>query len=320
MKRPKEFIFNGSREVGTRRPDFYGFEFFDHDLILFCDRSSGYRTDADGLTVIGGRSAKPLGSAGLFDALGLVKSERGFLIDFLSDGSKEYCMFCVGDRVALAFNRLFRTSGLGIVAVLDYPTERAASAVRHGLLDRLGEGVYSPELSAMARASSGSADGCMDLVYSVLRLVDAVSKLHVDADVASRIRLASDIIGCPVELVEEPEACVGPKLDADSLLAILLCQLSLCRRISVDHGGRLSVRQGREHVGISLEYEVVPDELNEIGLGCLEFCERLSLALEMPLSVDLSGGRMLFEFVPYRVDPSLYGLKAGVRINYTAKE
>ena len=319
MKRSKEFTFNRSVANGLHRPDFYGLEFFDHDLILFCDRGSGYRPNAEGLTVIGGRSSGPYKSARLFEVLELEKSERSFLVDFLSDGSREYGVFCVGDRVALAFNRLFRSSGLGIIALLDYPTESAAGVVRHGLLDRLGERIYSPGLLAMASSSSGD-DGCMDLVYSVLMIVDSVLKLHADADVASRVRLASEIIGCPIELVEESAACIEPKHDTDSLLAVLLCQLSLCRRISVDHSGRLSVGQGCEHIKISLEYNVLIDELNEIGIGCLEFCERLSLALEMPLSVDLSGGRMLFEFVPYRVDPSLYGLKAGVRINYTAKE
>lgn len=318
MKRSREFIFDRGSEASVNVPSFCSFDLFDHDLILFCDSGFGYRFKYEDLTLVGGRSALPFESDRLCDLLELPEEERCFFIDFLDDGDRKFCLLTSQDKVVLVFNRLFRSCGLGVAAILNYSPECAASAIRHGLLDRLGERIYSPRLIEATRGLMLDSDGYMDLVYSILKIADALSAVLGESNdaerLSARIRAVSAVVGCGAIHTDVKGSDTDEKLDADSLAAMILCLFSLCRRLSVDRGGEILIDGERERVKLSFGFGVADVKPSASDLECVGFCERLALKLEMPLSIELSDGRFYSELVPFRVDPSLYGLKAGVHI------
>ena len=322
MKRSRKFSYNFLSDKPDRTTDFYSFDFFDHDLILFCDSGLGYRFKYEELTVIGGRSAFPLESDKLCEVLPLSKEDRSFLVDFLDDGNRKFCLLNSKNKVVLVFNQLFRSCGLGVAAVLNYSPEYAASAIKRGLLDRIGYRAFSPSIVEKARETVSDEEENMDLVYSALKLADLITAMLGDGtrSLSSRIGLVSDLIGCGRMNITAEESEADAKLDLDSLVAILLCLLSLCRRLSVSRGGELSIDGTASCAKISLGFDTIDKKASDSELACISFCERLALKLEMPLSIELSDGRFFSEFVPFRVDPSLYGLKAGVRLSVKSAE
>lgn len=313
MKRSREFIFDSGAEL-AKADEFYSFDFFDHDLILFCDRGLGYRFKYEDLRIIGGRSASPCQSNRLSDVLALSEEERRFFVDFLGENERNVCLMTSKNKIALVFNRLFHSCGLGMVAIFNYPPECAASAISHGLLDRLGERIYSTKLIEKARGFT--SDGDMEMVYSMLKLADLLMSIirNDEKRLSSRMSAASAIIGCGRIDVTSIGSDVDEKLDTDSLASMMLCLFSLCRRLSVDRSGALSLDGTGERVKISFSFETADIKPSASDFECVSFCERLALKLEMPLSIELADGRFYSEFVPFRVDPSLYGLKAGVNI------
>lgn len=315
MKRSREFIFDSGAEW-TKVDEFYGFDFFDHDLILFCDSGLGYRFKYEELRIIGGRSALPCQSNKLSDVLALSEEERRFFVDFLGDNERNVCLVTSKNKIVVAFNRLFHSCGLGIAAIFDYSPECAASAIRHGLFDRLGERIYSPKLTETACGITSDDDGYMDPVYSILKLADLLMTIIRDDEkrLSARISAASAIIGCGRIDITSIGSDVVEKLDTDSLASMMLCLFSLCRRLSADRGGALSLDGTGERVKISFGFDTADIKPSASDFECVSFCERLALKLEMPLSIRLANGRFCSEFVPFRVDPSLYGLKAGVNI------
>ena len=319
MKKSKDFIFDGGRIEKAHSPDFYELEFFDHDLILFVDPSSEYKLSADELTIVGGRSATPFKSARLLDVLVLTKTERSFFIDSLSNGSKDFSFFVSDGRVCLVCNRLFHSTGLGIALLLDYSPECAARAIKDGLFDRLGDGIYSQALVETVKNPKRS-ENHLKFAYSVLKITDEINNMISETDVVSAVKTAANVIGCSVETYEGEGSLGDIDIDRDSFISVMLCQLSLCRHLSASRGGKLSALSNRGKLKISLDYEIEPTELSKIYKEGIDFCQRAATSREIPLSVDVLNNKLHFEFMPYRVDPSLYGLKAGIRIDLVFKE
>ena len=315
MKRPSRRFTNDSGYI-FRDMGFYDFNIFDHDLILFCESKSGFKFNFNNLKIIGGRSAKPFVSDRLGDVLKLGNDDKRFMSDFLFDSSKMCSFFISDDKILMVFNSLFRSSGLGMAVVFDYPPEIAAVAIRNGDLEHFGERIYSPSLvESLDRCASRGGDHS-EFIHSVFRVCSRVSLMlgeSDDLDILSCTNAAAELIGCDSSFMEKGITEVSSS-DAHSTTAMLLCLFSLCRRLSVNRGVRVLLDSDREHVKYSMSFDAIDTVLADSDLECIRFCEELADRFEMPLSIDILDGKFHAEFVPYRVDPSLYGLKAGVNI------
>ena len=301
---------------------FYDVKPFDHDLILFADCERGYRFNFNALRVIGGRSAKPIKSARLGVALKLCDADKRFLTDFLFDSSRKYALVVSDGKVLMVFNTLFRSTGLGVAVVFDHPQGVLISAMKRGALELFGDRIYSPALLEMAMTDSSSLDHS-DLIHSIFRVAQILSRMLGEGgdpiELGSCLAAAEELIGCPIKLDgENPEA--SRLTDVHSTVSILLCLLSMCRRLSSDRRAMLHVDPVREHLKYAFSFSSVSDTLGELDHECIDFFKALATRLEMPLSVELDDKIFGAEFVPYRVDPSLYGLKAGVNIKFNCED
>ena len=317
MKRPSR-RFTYDSDYILRDMGFYDFKAFDHDLILFCESERGFRFDFNNLKIIGGRSLKPFVCDRVGDTLKLCDADKRFMTDFLFDSSKKCSFFVSDDKILMVFNTLFRSSGLGMAIVFDYSPEVVAAAIRNGDLERLGEGIYSPSLvESLGRCASRCTDHS-EFIHSVFRVCGIVSSMLGDDDafdISACVTAARELIGCEASLISQDSVEPYPT-DAHTTATILLCLFSLCRRISVDRGAAVSVSMRESYAKYSLSFDTVRGDVGGMELECIRFCDRLAARLEMPLAIELRDGRFLAEFVPYRVDPSLYGLKAGVNIKF----
>ena len=107
------------------------------------------------------------------------------------------------------------------------------------------------------------------------------------------------------------------RISRDNLASFLFCSFSLCRKLSKTRSGALEILKHRSGViTVKLCFELYDwANIDEVSMGCIRFCEAMAQRLEAPLSFDLNGRECEIEFAPLRSDPSLSGLKAGVRFN-----
>ena len=54
---------------------------------------------------------------------------------------------------------------------------------------------------------------------------------------------------------------------------------------------------------------------DNMSVELIDFCDLTAQRLEAPMSLDVTDREFVMEFVPMRADPSLSGLKAGVRFD-----
>lgn len=303
--------------------DFYDIKPFDHDLILFADAGRGYRFNFNSLGIIGGRSAKSFKSAKLGSALKLCDEDTRFLTDFLFDGSRKYAFLVSDGKPLMFFNSLFRSSGLGVAIVFDYPSSVLASAMKNDDLEAFGERIYSSALLKMALtdiAPSLDHSGFIHSVSRVTRMISgALGDVNGTVDTVSCITAVESLIGCSIKY-DKDEMVDAHLTDVHSTVSILLCLLSICRRLSVDRDAVMRIDSSHEHAKYTITFSSVSDTLGELDCECIDFCKELATRIEMPLSVELGGKSFGAEFVPYRVDPSLYGLKAGVNIKFNCED
>lgn len=320
---------NGYSFIFENKEDFYKFDLFDHDLILFREESSGYISKYEDMVILGGRSAKPFKGGRLADEIKLLADDKRFFMDFIYDNGRKFALTYANGKMILVFNRLFRSCGIGVAAVFDVSPEFAAEAVKSGIFDRLGAFLYSPGLIELSKSRkdarlSSEYDG---LVYSVFKIADSLLAAMGEGlsamDSREReavyfaIRSAAAITGCNCEKIERPDTVADIKLDKDSLAALLLCLFSLCRWLSSGRRGSVSVNARESgYYSIRLEFEMTRAKLRDMDLRCISFCESMAERLELPLSIEIDNSTCVAEFIPLRVDPSLSGLKAGVRISF----
>jgi len=321
MAKNAGFIMDGE-SFNFENPNFYSFEIFDHDLLLFCDTTRGLRLDYDNLKIIGGRSAGTLSSNNLCEVLSLSDNDKHFMSDFLFDTSRK-CAFAVSDnRPVMIFNQLFRSTGLGVAIIFDRGLDEMLGAMKGGDLANFGERIYSPTLVALARDAWDKKINCSELDYSISKLHCAFSSMLLKesgkTDAIRCIKAAASLIGgeAHIETVGN-SACIS--LDTYSASSLLLCVLSICRRLSLERDAKILLDFEMEHAKFGISFDCINEKLSDIEIGALGFCDRLATRLEMPFSAELLSGRFNFEFVPFRVDPSLYGLKAGVNIKFNCE-
>lgn len=304
------------------KPNFYSFEIFDHDLLLFCDTTRGLRLDYDNLKIIGGRSAGTLSSNNLCEVLSLSDNDKRFVSDFLFDASRK-CVFAVSDnRPVMIFNQLFRSTGLGVAIIFDRGLDEMIGAMKGGDWEHFGERIYSPTLVAFARDYWDKKVDYSGLDYSISRLHYAFSNIlsreSGKTDAIRCIKAIASLIGSEAHIEKVGgSACIS--LDTDSASALLLCVLSICRRLSLERDAKILLDLEMEHAKFGISFDCINEKLSDIEIEALSFCDRLATRLEMPFSAELLSGRFNFEFVPFRVDPSLYGLKAGVNIKFNCE-
>ena len=302
---------------------FYSIKPFDHDLILFKESGGGYKFDASSLSVIGGRSQRPFKSTRLGDLLGLCEADKRFLTDFLFDSSRKYAFFISDGKPLMIFNTLFRSSALGVAFVFDYPSSTMISAMKNGDLEIFGERIYSPSL--FDAAASGISVGLdhSGFTHSIFSITDTLSAMLGEGndlfEIKSCLTAAEELIGCSISFNVSDLSSLALS-DLHSTAALLLCLFSICRRISTDRGAEVYIDSAREHVKYNVSFETLNDTLTELERECVGFCSDLAQGLEMPMSIELSNRSFSAEFVPYRVDPSLYGLKAGVNIKFNCED
>lgn len=317
--KPKKFIYNTTEAEVSHHHIFCGMSFFDYDLILFSDCSRGYGIDADSLTVIGSRTAKPLHSENFISALNVSARDGEFISDFLLS-EREFALIPAGERVALVWNRLFRSTGLGVAAVLEYHPRCAIKAIHNGMLGDIFDCAVSDSLICANGTGDTDADLCVSFVHSLSKIIRTLDTALTSSDAVERVNAASELAGCLIDTTFDPCTSSLDEADADALAAAFLCIFTVCRRISLTRGVSLSLDELDGRVKISVECETGAFRASADDERCLRFCDTLAARLEMPLSVGITDGRFVSEFVPYRVDPSLYGLKAGVRISYKLME
>ena len=318
MKRERKFIMDGEL-CAEKRPDFYNFEFFDHDLVLFCDSKSGLRFDFDSLSIIGGRNASALFSYKLSEFLALDNEDCRFLTDFLHDGGRNFAFLISRGKPVMIFNRLFGSLSLGIAIVFDRGAREIVSVAGCGEFEDLGERIYSPSILSILRQNGEPTPDHGAFVHSALKicrtLSSIVSRKDRDLDIVERVRMVADMIGCKAKIDVVGEG-LARTLDGESAAALLLCLLSICRRLSLTREAEILLDKEREYVKIAISFDCIDDKLSDSEVESIRYCERLASKLELPLSIELSSGRFKSEFIPFHVDPSIYGLKAGIKIKY----
>lgn len=303
----------------------------DNDLILFCRRGDGIAVSKgdDELCVIGSRSAAPLSSIFLSENLELTKSELKYMCEALYDSSISFFLLAAKNKTVLIFNRLFRSCGLGAAVVFNASPKLAAHAISKELFYGLSDIGYSKSLLHLSEKPSGEeldrdAVAFSDLVFDTVHTIMATMGLgpmatgNSESDkLYSMISAVSDITGGLFELKSFCSPDADNRISRDSLASFLLCCFSLCRNLSRTRGGELEVLKRRSGmITLRLCFDIYDDAvIDETSMRCIRFCRSMAQKLEAPLSFDLNGGRCEIEFAPLRSDPSLGGLKAGVRFN-----
>ena len=198
-----------------------------------------------------------------------------------------------------------------------------ASAMKNDDLEAFGERIYSSALLKMALtdiAPSLDHSGFIHSVSRVTRMISgALGEVNGTVDTVSCITAVESLIGCSIKY-DKDEMVDAHLTDVHSTVSILLCLLSICRRLSVDRDAVMRIDSSHEHAKYTITFSSVSDTLGELDCECIDFCKELATRIEMPLSVELGGKSFGAEFVPYRVDPSLYGLKAGVNIKFNCED
>ena len=290
MNKKYSFILDG-------KDDFYKFDFFDHDLILFTEESIAYVNKYEDMVILGGRSAKPFQGERLSDEIVFSDVDKRFFMDFIYDNSRKFALILAEEKVVLFFNRLFRSSGIGGASVFDFSAECAALAVKSGIFDRLGASLYSPSLTELSEScTDGRLPSDFDgFIYSVFKVADCLlATMGEGLDsmdsrareiMCSSVRAASSVIGCGLLGVECSEDISAIKLDRDSLAAFLLCLFSLCRRLAVGRSGKVFINtHGSGNYSVKLEFGMRSVKPSKNDLNCIRFCQRLAERLELPFS------------------------------------
>lgn len=288
--------------------------FFDNDLILFRD-TGGYPTKYENLLVIGGRFSHENGETRLSEILSLSKQNTKLFIKGLS--SNEPFFLILGRKPILVFNRLFNSTGLGVVLVFDYSTGCAREALKCGMLDEVN--IVAPTFDEIEVSNSSlDSEGAAAFAYSLLDCVKQLGHRAIDvrSDVFETVRAIGDITGCLFELVDININCNDVRYDPNALAALLLCFASLCRKISSQRSGKIRLNKENENLRLQIEFSTEGIKFGNEDLYCIDFCEDMANHLEIPLSISLNATECIIEFIPLRVDPSLCGLKASINISF----
>ena len=303
---------------------------YDSDLILFCRSGGGVLSKGgDELRIIGGRSAEPFSALSLSEHLELTKAEYKYMCEALYDSGISFVLLAEKNKTVLIFNRLFRSCGLGAAVVFNVTPKLAAYAISKELFYGLSDIGYSKKLldlsakpsdEGLEREAVAFSDSVFDAAHRLMATI-GLGPMAAGSSESDRlysvISAASDVTGSTFELKSFCPPDADNRSSRDSLASFLLCSFSLCRKLAERRSGELEVLKRRSGITtLKLRFELYDGEgIDEISMSCIRFCEAMAQRLEAPLSFDLNGRECEIEFAPLRSDPSLSGLKAGVRFN-----
>ena len=291
---------------------------FDNDLLLFKDISAGYfASSLEDFRIIGGRASSQIASDDLKERLNFVRSEEKFFLSSLYDTASAFSLAVSKNQVVLIYNRLFRSCGLGVAVLFFHSPTFAACAHGENLLRTNNTVSFSPKLLSLSRTATNRSEehGAVDFSTSFYKTVSDLSSLTGEESFNDMISAASRLCGCGIELDKSIDIKDGVRASRDAMAAFLLTAFSLCRRLSADRSARLDLCESESGLVIKLGFKrAIGVAFDQRDRELLLFLENTARKFEAPLSIDITGDAFTAEFVPMRADPSLCGLKAGIRI------
>lgn len=298
---------------------------FDNDLFIFIDTSVSYPNfSPDSLLVIGGRSADCAERSDsilkLTDVIRLHPKDRSFLISSLYKSRESYSIMPLEEKTLIIYNRLFRSNGLGLAFVFNFPPECVASIIDSDYASVIKNTVFSSRFSSIAQVGEASNDFLNSfayfsekLSYTAQRSDPSKKDIEIIFDVITAV---SAIVGCVAKIslpLSDNSSFNARSLDVRNLFSFLLCILSSIRASAIDRTAEVSV-YGSEYPVIKIVYKPLPAR-SDSRLREMDYCNKMSRSLGIPFSLEINDGVGLIEFVPLRIDPSLSGFKSGIYID-----
>ena len=298
---------------------------FNNDLFLFIDTSVSYPNfSPESLVVIGGRSSRRIERSDsilkLTDVIPLPRSDRKLLISALYKIRESYILIPMNDKTLVICNRLFRSNGLGLAFVFDFPPECIAAIKESDYSLAMNDTYFSDSFSSFVPNCERANDFLNSFSYFVEKLSYAsrhTASHQNDIEIISDIITAvTSVIGCkskilfPLSNVSDFKNAVT---DTRTMFSFILCVLSLVRSSAIDRTAEISI-YGNERATIKICFKLLSDSIG-FKINELDFCNKMAKGLGFPFYFEIDERNATLEFIPMRIDPSTSGFKSGIYVN-----
>jgi len=314
-----EFVFSPESQKN------FSPQLFDNDLFLFIDTSVSYPNfSPESFIVIGGRSSRRLersdSALKLTDIISLPSTDRKLLIAALYKIRESYAIIPLKDKTLVICNRLFRSNGLGLAFVFDFPPECIAAIKASDYKLAINDILFSDSFSSISPNNERSNDFLNSFSYFASKL--SYASRYTDPDrndieiISEIITAVSSVIGCktktllPLTNISDFRNSVT---DTRTMFSFMLCVLSLVRASALDRTAEVSIF-GNEFATVKISFDLLP-ELIGSRINELDFCNKMANGLGFPFYFEINDTKAKLEFIPLRTDPSLSGFKSGIYVN-----
>ena len=298
---------------------------FNNDLFLFIDTSVSYPNfSPESLVVIGGRSSRRIERSSstlkLTDVIPLPRSDRKLLISALYKIRESYILIPIKNKTLVICNRLFRSNGLGLAFVFNFPPECIAAIKNSDYSLAMNDTYFSDTFSSFVPNSELANDFLNSFSYFAKKLSYAsrhASPQQNDLEIISDIITAvTSVIGCRSKIlfpISNVSDFKNATTDTRTMFSFMLCILSLVRSSATDRTAEISI-YGNERATVKVCFELLPDSV-AFKINELDFCDKMAKGLGFPFCFEMEKSSATLEFIPMRIDPSLSGFKSGIYIN-----
>ena len=295
--------------------------FSSSDIILFTFSSESYlhSTVAD-TRVIGGKSDRSPLIVGMpiTDTVSIPDSELSLFCDSLLRIRENAAVIPLENKVLVVYNKLLRALGLGVAIVLDIAPESVAELIREGGTDIYANVLFSKGFGAFIPDSTDTAGFTRELSYYLGALDSAFyaskdGRATIDR-IITLIETVAELTDCATETDAATVSGHRKLFDPISLTAFMLCFFSSIHSLSGDKTARIIISE-KELFHVSVSFSPLSNENIDRVLHSAHFCEAIALERDIPFRFDSSDKGCRLLVVPYREDPSLSGLKAGIYID-----